>query len=355
MVQLQKITTEHPQLLEVIHGTLDLSVERVSPPDLAGHNTLCFVSVANHLVDLEKTESRVWIVSKTLLTKKGEDLLNLAKKSSATLLACSNIQIAMAHILRYFDRHEDLKAYPAGISPNAWVHPSAKIGKQVTIAPFSTIGPNVEIGDSVVLGPHCIIEGEAIIGAHTFIEGHAFVGRQCQIGQHCRIKPFASIGTNGFGYAPTNDGALAIPQIGSVVIEDYVDIGSGTCIDRATLTQTRIGRGTKIDNLVHIAHNCDIGRYCFITAQFAIAGSSKIGDFFMTGGTSAVGDHVTIHEKVTLAGASVVTSDIDKPGAWGGNPVQPMQDYLKTRSISGQLPKMRKQLNKIIKHLGLED
>lgn len=355
MIELKKIFSDHPELFETVFGPTDVSFEKVTPPDSSGTNALCFVSTTSQLASLDATHSKLWVASKALLAKQRDALLTLAQAHSATLLSCANIQVAMAHTLKYFDRHPELMAFPSGISPQSWIHPTARIGKNATIAPFCTIGPNVEINEGAIVGPHCLIEGEAIIGAHSFLEGHVFIGRQVQVGHHCRIKPFASIGTNGFGYAPTNEGALSIPQIGTVVIEDHVDIGSGTCIDRATITQTRIGRGTKIDNLVHIAHNCDIGKYCFVTAHFAMAGSSKIGDFFMTGGTSAVGDHVTIHEKVTLAGASVVTSDIDKPGAYGGNPVQPMQDYLKTRSISGQLPQMRKQLHKIIKHLGLED
>jgi UDP-3-O-[3-hydroxymyristoyl] glucosamine N-acyltransferase len=261
----------------------------------------------------------------------------------------------MAHVLHYFDQRDKLRSFPDGISPLSWIDPTAQLGSGVTIAPFTTIGPHVHIGDNAVIGPHCIIEGGSKIGQHCYIEGHIFIGRQCEVGDYCRIKPFASIGSDGFGYAPTPQGALKIPQIGNVVLENYVDVGSGTCIDRATMSTTRIGFGTKIDNLVHIAHNCEVGRYCFVTACFAMAGSSKLGDFFMTGGATAVGDHVTITEKVTLAGASVVTSNIDKSGAYGGHPVQPMQDFLRTRSIMTQLPEMRKQLQRIVKHLGLQD
>lgn len=355
MVTLQTIVLEHPTLFELLCGQVSTVFDKVTPPEQTSTNSICFLSHSSQLALLGTIQSPLLIVTKALWQKHSAELSSFATQKSAAILGCEVLQIGMAHILKYFDRREDLMAFPKGVSPQAWVHPTAQLGRGVTIAPFTSIGPNVQIGDHCVIGPSCIIEGEVRIGAHTLLEGNTFVGRQCRIGEHCRIKPLASIGSDGFGYAPTKDGALKIPQVGTVLIEDHVDIGSGTCIDRATITQTRIGRGTKIDNLVHIAHNCDIGQYCFLTAGFAIAGSSKIGDFFMTGGTSAVGDHVVIHEKVTLAGASVVTSNIDKSGSYGGNPVQPMQDYLKTRSVTGQLPQMRKQIHRIMKHLGLNE
>lgn len=355
MLNLQKLIADHPQLFELVHGQSILELTQVTQPEMANEHSISFFSQNNHTQLLGSTLSPLWIVTQTFWDQHSSLIIAKAEQRNAAVLTCKNLQTAMAQVLSYFDRRTELFAFPRGISPSAWIDPTAQIGSNVTVAPFVTIGPNVRIGENSIIGPHCTIEGEVQIGSNCFLEGNVFIGRQCLVGNDCRIKPFASIGTDGFGYAPTSHGTLKIPQIGNVVLEDHVDVGSGSCIDRATLHRTRIGRGTKIDNLVHIAHNCEIGQYCFITACFAVAGSTKIGDFFMTGGATSVADHVTISEKVTLAGASVVTSNIDKPGAYGGNPVLPMNEFLRNRSISMQLPAMRKQIHQILKHLGLNE
>lgn len=355
MVNLRTILDDHPQLFSNVYGNTTAPLKKVSLPEDSTEDSICFLSQPSHLGLLANLKSPLWIIAENFWNKNTEAIQSAARSPNSTILTCRNLQVAMTHILRYFDRRQSLLAYPLGISPQAWIHPSAQIGAGVTIGPFSTIGPNVKIGAGTLIGPHCTIEGESEVGSDCLLEGHIFIGRQCKVGNSCRIKPFASIGTDGYGYAATDKGVLKIPQIGIVNIEEQVDIGSGTCIDRATLSQTRIGKGTKIDNLVHIAHNCDIGQYCFITACFAMAGSSKIGDFFMTGGASCVGDHVVIADKVTLAGATVVTGSIEKSGAYGGNPVQPMNDYLKTRATTSHLPQLRRQVNRILKHLGIEE
>lgn len=355
MIKLKSILSDHFDLFELVFGNSEVSIDSVRAPEESTPHSLCFLSQKPHQELLSDLNASVWILTQDFWNQSKDRLLERANQTSASLVVCRNLQIAMAKILAYFDRRNELFAFPCGISPQTWIHPSAKISSNVTIGPFCSIGPEVFIDENTHIGPHCVIEGESKIGSNCYLESHVFIGRQTEIGHHCRIKPFASIGVDGFGYAPTPQGTLKIPQIGKVVIEDHVDIGSSVCIDRATLSHTRIGHGTKLDNLVHIAHNCNIGRYCFLTAGFAIAGSSSIGDYFMTGGTTAVGDHVQITDKVTLAGASVVTGNIDKSGSYGGNPIQPMQDYLRTRSSLISLTTMRRNLQKIMKHLNLDD
>lgn len=362
MVTLRKILKDHSEIFELILDTSDNSAlsktseyERVSLPEEAATNSLVFLSKAAHTEQTSSHSQCLWIITRDLWEKSQSELLSLAKKQMNSILICKNLQMGMAHCLTYFDRRKDLLAFPKGISPQSWIHPKAIIGNNVSIGPFTTIGPNVTIGQGSCIGPHCTIEGEVSIGDHCFLEGNLFIGRQTNIGHHCCIKPFAAIGTDGYGYVPTQQEPTKIPQVGMVVLEDYVDIGAGTCIDRATISQTRIGKGTKIDNLVHIAHNCDIGRYCFITAGFAIAGSSKIGDRFMTGGATSVADHTTIADNVVLAGASVVMGDIKSPGQYGGHPLQPMKQYLKTQVILNQLIDLKKQLTSLSKHLELKD
>lgn len=358
MVTLQTILKDHSEIFELIY---DNSAERPSPalyrcvstPESPNPEAIIFLSKISHSTSLDSHQKTLWIMTRDLWEKSQKSFLELAKKNQNSILICRNLQMAMAQTLGYFDRRESLLAFPAGISPQSWIHPSAIIESGVSIGPFTTIGPNVIIQKGSHIGSHCIIEGESHIGSECFLEGHVFIGRQTQIGKRCRIKPFASIGTDGYGYFPAKNNTIKIPQIGKVIIEDFVDIGSGTCIDRATITHTRIGKGTKIDNLVHIAHNCDIGRYCFITACFAMAGSTKIGDHFMTGGATSVGSHLTIANDVTLAGASVVMSDITSSGQYGGHPLQPMKNYLKTQVMLNQLLNLKKQIHLILKHINL--
>jgi UDP-3-O-[3-hydroxymyristoyl] glucosamine N-acyltransferase len=349
MVTLKDIIQGHSDFFKFLQGEEQISIRAILPPDHATKNDLCFISNKKQW-DLAINSSCInWIVlEKFIQTVAAENW-----PKDINLLSCKNIQVGMAIGLTHFDDKKKCLPFTAGISPFASVHPSAELGKNVTIAPYSLIGPLVKIGANTIIGPHCTIEGQSEIGENSWLESHIFVGSHSQIGSFCRLKPFASIASDGYGFAPIKDDILKIPQIGRVVIEDHVQIGSNTCIDKATLTETRIGKGTKIDNLVHIAHNCKIGNYCMITAGFATAGSTVIDDNFVCGGRVAIADHVHITRNVTLAGASIVTGNIEEPGAYGGSPIQTMQEYLKSKASLVHLPKLRKQMSRVLKHLGL--
>lgn len=351
MITFKLLIQEHSELFQEIQGPVDLEFFSIQPPELSSNQSACFISNSEHWKSALQTDCRNWIVVEKFLNSIPAE----SRPSDRSLLSCKNIQIAMAIVLKYFDSKLKYLPFTKGISPLAFIHPSCEMGKNITIAPFTTIGPNVKIGDNTIVGPHCTIEGNVSIGTNTWLESHVYIGYNSIIGNHCQIKPFAAIAGDGYGYAPKQGDILKIPQVGKVVIEDYVDIGANTCIDRATITETRIGKGTKLDNLIHIAHNCRIGNYCMLTAGFATAGSTTIDDYFICGGRVAVADHVYITKNVTLAGASIVTNDINEPGAYGGSPLQPMTDFLKTKSSIASLPILRKQMNKVLKHLGLTE
>ena len=181
-----------------------------------------------------------------------------------------------------------------------------------------------------------------------------FVGAGCELGTGCEVHPHTSIGSDGFGYAPGAGGRpVKIAHLGNVVIGDSVEIGSNCAIDRAKLSSTYIRTGAKLDNLCHIAHNCDLGEDGMYTAGFMMAGSTKIGKRFVTGGNSVVTSHLTLADDVTLAGRSTVTNDVREPGAYGGYPLQPLREALKTLVTIGQLNDIRRNLNRVMKHLGL--
>jgi UDP-3-O-[3-hydroxymyristoyl] glucosamine N-acyltransferase len=183
-----------------------------------------------------------------------------------------------------------------------------------------------------------------------------FVGAGCELGRDCEVHPHTSIGSDGFGYAV---GASRRPQklshLGNVWIGDEVEIGSNCAIDRATLSSTYVRSGTKIDNLCHIAHNCDLGEDGFYTAGFMMAGSTTIGRRFMTGGNSVVSAHLKLADDVVLAGRSTVTSDVPVSGHYGGYPLQPLKDFMRTLAALGQLTEIRKNLNRVLKHLQLPE
>jgi UDP-3-O-[3-hydroxymyristoyl] glucosamine N-acyltransferase len=216
------------------------------------------------------------------------------------------------------------------------------------------IGAGAVIADDCCIGAHVVVENEVTIGAGTLLHPHVFVGAGCRIGTGCEIHPHTTVGSDGFGYAVGRDGRpQKISHLGIVTIGDSVEIGGNCAIDRATLASTYIRSGTKLDNICHIAHNCDLGENGFYTAGFMMAGSTTIGKGFMTGGNSVVGAHLTLADNVILAGRSTVTNDVREGGQYGGYPLQPLKDALKTIVSIGQLNDIRRNLNKVMKHLGL--
>lgn len=265
-----------------------------------------------------------------------------------------HVGMAMATLLPHFDRK--LERFEPGIHPQSSIHPSAQLGKNVSVGPFAVIGARVHIGDGTRVGAGTVIEAGARIGANTILHPQVFIGAGCILGESCEIHPHTTIGSDGFSF--TQDRARRqhkLPQLGIVILGDRVEVGANCAFDRAAFSETRIGSGTKFDNLCHVAHNVTIGEDGVFAGGFFVAGSSTIGDRFMCGGNVAVGDHVEVSNDVVLAGRSCTATDIPEPGAYGGFPVQPMKDYLKTLSSLPQLVTLRKDVARLLKHLGLEE
>jgi UDP-3-O-[3-hydroxymyristoyl] glucosamine N-acyltransferase len=212
------------------------------------------------------------------------------------------------------------------------------------------IGARASLGDGCLIGAHTVVENDACIGADTILHPHVFVGAACEIGSACEVHPHTTIGSDGYGYAKDASGRpRKIPQLGTVKIGDEVEIGGNCSIDRATLTATYIRSGAKLDNICHIAHNCDLGENGLYTAGFMMAGSTTIGRNFVTGGNSVVGAHLKVADDVILAGRSTITNHVTAAGQYGGYPLQPLREALKTLVTIGQLNEMRKSLKGLIK------
>jgi UDP-3-O-[3-hydroxymyristoyl] glucosamine N-acyltransferase len=274
----------------------------------------------------------------------------LGEPESSCFFSVPAIPMAMAVLLRYFDHKAERFDQWGAHHATALVHPTATIGKDVLLGPYCVIGAGARIGDGCRIGSHVVIENKVTVGPGTTLHPHVFVGADCVIGRNCEIHPHTSIGSDGFGYAVGRDGRpIKIPHVGNVVIEDEVEIGSNCAIDRAKLSSTFIRSGAKLDNICHIAHNCDLGENGMYTAGFMMGGSTKIGRQFQTGGNSVVTSHVTIADNVMLQGRSNVTNDIPEPGAYGGYPLQPLREALKTAVSLGQLNDLRKNVNKLMR------
>lgn len=264
-----------------------------------------------------------------------------------------NIHWAMSEVLCLFDSNK-ISSLPK-IHPTAVVSPSARIGKNVSIAPYVVVEDHAHIDDDAIIGAHTVIEHHAKIGQYTQISPHVTIGSYCTVGINCRIGSQVVIGSDGFGFFTDKTFTHhKIAQIGKVVIEDNVEIGAHCAIDRATLTETRIKSGSKFDNHCHIAHNCTIGENAVIAAGFIVAGSTTIGKNLMSSGSVGVLGHLTIADNVILTGRTGVSKSIEKPGVYGGFPAVDHKENLKTMAAISNLTHMRKQVNTILKHLGLE-
>ncbi len=328
-----------------LSGNLNKVATKVLPPEICDQESLVFVGKADQLEKAIAAKAPVIIVHKSLSPQANDN---------HTFFSANSIQHAMAGILPLFDGKMNRFNQTEKIHPMSFIHPSAHIGKNVTIGAFVTIGENARIGDSCTIGSNSVIESDAIIGEHTLLHPSVFIGAHCEVGSHCEIHPHTTIGSDGFSFTMTANGEQRkIPQIGKVVIGNNVEIGANCAIDRAALTVTKIGNGSKLDNLCHIAHNVVIGENCAIAAGFKVAGSTTIGNNFMCGGEVAVKDHVKVADRVIIAGRSIITGNITESGQYGGYPLEAYKDHLRTVANLPYVGKLKKQVNMIMKHLNL--
>ena len=276
---------------------------------------ISFLSNPKYTNYLYETKASVVLVN--------EDL-KLEHPVDATLIRVKNAYECVARLLQMYAAALPKKT---GIHPLAFVAESATVGKDVYIGPFAVVGDNVTIGDGTMIYPNV-----------TIYDG-------CRIGSRVIIHAGAVIGADGFGFAPNADGYEKIPQLGIVVIEDDVEIGANTCIDRSTMGQTVIGKGVKLDNLIQVAHNCEIGANTVMSAQVGMAGSTKIGSWCMVGGQAGFAGHIHIADKTNIGAQSGLMRDTKGNGeSLIGSPAIDPKDFFRAKSLYPKLPDMYKEL-----------
>jgi len=289
---------------------------------------------------LYETKSSIVLVNKDF---------QLEGETQATLIRVDDAYESVAKLLQLYQSMQEKRV---GIDSLAFIDPSARIGKDCYIGPFVAIGEGVEIGDGVVLHPHVTIGRNAKVGNNTEIYPNAVIYHDCVVGQNCILHAGCVIGADGFGFAPAEDGYEKIPQIGIVTIEDNVEVGANTCIDRSTMGSTYVRRGVKLDNLVQIAHNVEVGQHTVISSQTGVAGSTKVGQWCMFGGQVGIAGHATIADR-TMAGAqSGIPNSVKKEGTTiMGYPAIDYRNFWKSSAVFKMLPDLNKQIYQMQKEL----
>ena len=334
------------QLFPVTHGDLGVELDRAAPAESA--DGTCIVFAADEAMLARALEAGAGAI---VLPRRLEG--RIPPGAPGAFLLTDNVKLAMALVLQrcFADPRAKFRQETA-IHPRAFVAGDAEIGEGAIVAAGAFVGAGAVLGKDVMVGPGCVIEEGARVGAGTVLHALVFVGRLCEVGERCEIHPHTTIGSDGYAYAQDQAGHHhKIPQLGIVAIEDDVEIQANCAIDRAAFGVTRIGRGTKIDNLCHIAHNCRIGEHVLLTGGFFVAGSSTVGDHCVTGGRATLTDHVHVCAGVQLGGLSAVTKDITEPGAYSGYPLQPMKKFVRTTSSLPHLPELRRRVAELERRL----
>lgn len=270
------------------------------------------------------------------------------KPIKATLIKVDNAYETLAKLMTLY---EQSKTQNKGIASTAIIAKSAKIGKDVYIGAYVVIDDGVVIGDYTQIYPHTYVGKNARIGEGSLIYSGVNIYHDCQIGNHVTLHSGVVIGADGFGFAPTPEGYNKIPQIGNVIIEDNVEIGANTCVDRATMGSTIVHKGVKLDNLIQIAHNDEIGANTVMAAQAGVAGSAKVGEWCVIAGQVGITGHLTVGNHVILGPQSGIISSIKDGSRLIGSPPMEEKPFFKSQAVLRKLPDMYRELNALRKEL----
>jgi len=336
MTQARTVTELAAYLGGVVQGDGSTVICGLGALETAGPDALTFLANPKYAGKVAETSAGA-----VLMAPGGE-------RYGRTAIEVANPYLCFAKLLTLFytSPHE-----PLGVLSGAHVSETATVGEGTSIYPGACVGKNVVIGNRTVIYPGAVLYENVVVGDDCTIHANAVIRERCRIGDRCILQPGAVIGSDGFGYAPDGSGYFRIPQIGIVILENDVEIGANTCIDRAAIDVTRISRGTKLDNLVQIAHNCQIGEDCMIVSQVGISGSTKIGKHVTLAGQVGVAGHLTIGDNVMVGAQSGVPSSLPANAAYSGTPTMPHKEWLKSAMVVPRLPEIKKTVSAHEKHI----
>lgn len=316
-------------------------IERIANLENASDRDIAYVDTEKHFAAAATSNAACLIVSNTLD--------NRPQFKSAALIEVANPKLAFSLIAEIL--HPPIRRESS-------IDPSAVLAETADVALTAFVGPNVSVGAYARIGAHTRVEAGAVIGANVTIGNECVIHPNVvlydgvSIGDRVILHAGVCIGADGFGYVRDEMGYHKFPQIGTVIIEDDVELGAHTCVDRAALGRTRIGKGTKLDNMVHVGHNCDIGQRVVIAAQTGISGSVTIEDDAVIGGQVGFGDHTRVQSGAIIGSkAGILPGKIVRPGVWWGIPVQPLADYKRMNAHLSRLPEMREELKQLRKRV----
>jgi len=320
---------------EVI-GDAKLVLRGIAPAESAGPDDLVFAEQADYFARAEASQASAILVSTDHST------------SAKTLIRVPNARVAFAKALGLFFSEP---VFPAGVHPSAQVAKSAVIDPTVRIGPFCVIDERVRIGPRAVLDGGNYIGADCVLGEDARLFPRVVLYARTQVGNRVRIHAGAVIGADGFGYVFDQGRHLKVPQIGNVVIQDDVEIGANSAVDRAALGTTVIGKGTKIDNLVQVGHNVTLGEHCILCGQVGIAGSTKVGSYVTMAGQVGIAGHLTIGNKATLGAQSGLMNDVPEGQTWLYTPAQPDRQVKRMLIAMQRLPELLRRVSELEKQL----
>lgn len=332
------------QIAEFIHGVIvgdeNATVHTFAKIEEGVPGAISFLSNPKYTHYIYETKSTIVLVNKDFEPE---------RPVNATLIKVDNAYESVAKLLTLYEMSKPKKT---GIHPLACIDPTAKIGKDVYIDAFAYVGANAVIGDGVALHPHATVCENAVIGENSILYPNVTVYHDCRVGKRCILHAGSVVGADGFGFAPSPEGYEKIPQIGIAMLEDDVEIGANTCVDRATMGATIVHKGVKLDNLIQIAHNVEVGSHTVMASQVGIAGSTKVGEWCMFGGQVGLAGHIRVGNHVNIGAQSGIPGTVKGDNLTiMGSPAIDAKQFFKSSVIYKKLPDMYHTLNRMEKEI----
>ena len=323
----------------VIVGNENASVHTFAKIEEGIPGALSFLSNPKYTHYIYDTQSSIVLVNKDFKPE---------REVKATIIKVDNAYESLAKLMTLYEASIPKKK---GIDPLASIAKTAKIGENVYVGPFACIEDGAVIGDNAFIHPHVTVGYNAKVGDNTILYPHVTIYHDCRVGNNCILHAGSVIGADGFGFAPSPEGYEKIPQIGIAILEDDVEIGANTCIDRATMGATVIHKGVKLDNLIQIAHNVEVGSNTVMASQVGVAGSAKIGEWCMFGGQVGVAGHIKVGDHVNVGAQSGIPGNTKSGQTLMGYPAIEPRQFAKSAAVYKKLPEMYTELNRLQKEI----